>query len=360
MDAFLLYKQSASKLEGMEEGNYCENACVAMGIWCTKPPHAHPVVCDDDSTVVSDLTDDTPTRDISASSTIDEDEDDDGDHILNPLRSSGNTTLREPPPLPNAATTQSEQTIPSIRKSTSLRSARRNRLDRVRLKALIDYRTETNVQLQCTDFGEMPRLRYHESPVTSLESETTTSLFDYVLSGSLTVAVEATHISPVDIMIRKGGLGEHDASICLPYTMGTNLIGVVHEGPYKGQRVATLSKAAASNAKYTTVPSSCVLPVPKDLDAAEMACIVSVYLPCFQALYHGIGLEQGRYGGCNNNNNNNNTTRRKQQLLQAHLKKLPQIEERIVDQVVSLETTDATTTCCKTLQRKRLLDVASV
>ena len=58
-------------------------------------------------------------------------------------------------------------------------------------------------------------------------------------------------------------------------------------GVKPGMRVATILQQCGSNARYFSIPYSEVLSVPRHLDAADIACIITSYLPAFQALHHG-------------------------------------------------------------------------
>lgn len=76
---------------------------------------------------------------------------------------------------------------------------------------------------------------------------------------------------------------------------GSNAVGVVHhcspgaedEGVKPGMRVAAILQPGGANARYFSLPSSEVLPVGRHLDASDVACISTAYLPAFQALHHG-------------------------------------------------------------------------
>lgn len=78
----------------------------------------------------------------------------------------------------------------------------------------------------------------------------------------------------------------------VPFVLGSNFVGVVHETSSEtshwrlGRRVAGLS-LGGSNARYLTTTTERLFDVPKNLDASEIACIQSVFLPAFQALQHG-------------------------------------------------------------------------
>ena len=77
---------------------------------------------------------------------------------------------------------------------------------------------------------------------------------------------------------------------------GSNAVGVVHHcrasademGVKPGMRIATIMQPNGSNARYLSLPASEVLPVPRHLDACDISCVTTAYLPAFQALHHGI------------------------------------------------------------------------
>lgn len=79
-----------------------------------------------------------------------------------------------------------------------------------------------------------------------------------------------------------------------PFVLGSNFVGVVHHcgpeakelGIKPGTRVASLVNWGA-NSKYVTIPAMKLSIVPKQLDAADVAALLSSYLPAFQALHHG-------------------------------------------------------------------------
>jgi NADPH:quinone reductase-like Zn-dependent oxidoreductase len=76
---------------------------------------------------------------------------------------------------------------------------------------------------------------------------------------------------------------------------GSNAVGVVHHcspsaeeaGVKPGMRLAAILQPGGSNARYFSMPASEVLPVPRHLDAADIASVMTSYLPAFQALHHG-------------------------------------------------------------------------
>jgi NADPH:quinone reductase-like Zn-dependent oxidoreductase len=108
----------------------------------------------------------------------------------------------------------------------------------------------------------------------------------------IVVAVEATAISGRDLsaMPKAGSC----LSLSHPYVCGSSFVGVVHRceasaedfGLRPGSRVASIVKWV-SNSKFVSLPPDNLLPVPKHLDASDLACLISSYLPAFEALHHG-------------------------------------------------------------------------
>jgi NADPH:quinone reductase-like Zn-dependent oxidoreductase len=98
----------------------------------------------------------------------------------------------------------------------------------------------------------------------------------------------------MDVAIRRGLY-----HVPTPCVSGSNFVGVVHKtsneasGWRLGKRVAGLT-LSGSNARYLTASTEWLLDVPKKLDASDIACILSIYLPAFQALHHGQP-RPGRY-----------------------------------------------------------------
>lgn len=82
-----------------------------------------------------------------------------------------------------------------------------------------------------------------------------------------------------------------------PCILGSNFVGVVHATSSEasqwriGRRVAGLP-LKGGNAKYVTATPDQLFDVPKRLDASEVSCVLSIYLPAFQALHHGQPYEQ--------------------------------------------------------------------
>ena len=113
---------------------------------------------------------------------------------------------------------------------------------------------------------------------------------------------EREHDSKNDVVVKveAAALSEYDVDTDLMYSMknfvpGSNAVGVVHHcspaaeesGVKPGMRVAAILQPHGTNARYFSMPASEVLPVPRHLDASDIACIATAYLPAFQALHHG-------------------------------------------------------------------------
>jgi NADPH:quinone reductase-like Zn-dependent oxidoreductase len=85
--------------------------------------------------------------------------------------------------------------------------------------------------------------------------------------------------------------------IVLSTLLESHFVGVVRECPddaeemygiTRGSRVASIYPWGA-NAKFVSVPVDSLVAVPKDLEAADLSCLFSFYLPAFQILHHGRG-----------------------------------------------------------------------
>ena len=77
--------------------------------------------------------------------------------------------------------------------------------------------------------------------------------------------------------------------------LGSNFVGVVvhcrkeveeRYSIHPGDRVASVVHWGG-NAKYVSVPASHVITVPRHLDAADVACVISYYLPAYETLNFG-------------------------------------------------------------------------
>jgi NADPH:quinone reductase-like Zn-dependent oxidoreductase len=96
----------------------------------------------------------------------------------------------------------------------------------------------------------------------------------------------------MDVAMRRSATEEGD--IPFPFAHGSTFVGLVHRcspqaeqlGITPGTRVAAIVKWGASS-KYVSSPVENLVVVPKTLDAADMACLLSTYLPAFEALHHG-------------------------------------------------------------------------
>lgn len=76
----------------------------------------------------------------------------------------------------------------------------------------------------------------------------------------------------------------------MPATPGSDVVGTIKEigssvpGQWKrGDRVAALIRTGG-NARYAVVPSSSLVHVPENLDAADAVCMVSIYMTAYQSL----------------------------------------------------------------------------
>jgi len=106
---------------------------------------------------------------------------------------------------------------------------------------------------------------------------------------TVVVAIEATHISPLDVCIRHGMFAD---DVKTPFVLGSNFVGIVHHGALpEGVRVAGLTKTG-SNARYIATTTDAVVKVPKRFDSSEIACVISSYLPALQALHNGRGFDR--------------------------------------------------------------------
>lgn len=79
--------------------------------------------------------------------------------------------------------------------------------------------------------------------------------------------------------------------------LGSNFVGVVlrcckqteeRYGIEPGARVASIVRWGG-NAQYVSVPPQHLITVPKHLDSADIACLISFYLPAFETLNFGRG-----------------------------------------------------------------------
>jgi NADPH:quinone reductase-like Zn-dependent oxidoreductase len=156
------------------------------------------------------------------------------------------------------------------------------RIDKV--KIFEDASKVDNVQIECAAFGEDPLFRYVR---TDMREEFERNELAYFVK--VVVKIEATHISAPDVGFRRGTVD----AVTTPFVMGSNFVGVIHHGPGKGRRVAAIVMGGA-NARYISTRPDRLMPVSKTLDPAEIALVLTTYLPTFQALHHGQD-RPGRY-----------------------------------------------------------------
>ena len=79
--------------------------------------------------------------------------------------------------------------------------------------------------------------------------------------------------------------------LCLPQTPGLDIVGTVSvcgskaaaEGFEEGERVAALVRTGG-NARFLSVPACSLVKIPRQLDAAEAAAMVSIYTTAYQTL----------------------------------------------------------------------------
>lgn len=132
-------------------------------------------------------------------------------------------------------------------------------------------------KLVFTEFSETPRevLQVQVSEIPEPASDT-----------DVVVKVTASTVSLQDCMLRKGVAFETGD---LPLTPGMDIVGNIItcgkkvRSVYVGDRVATLVRVGG-NARYISVPASTLVEVPRSLDAAEAACMVSTYLAAYQCI----------------------------------------------------------------------------
>jgi NADPH:quinone reductase-like Zn-dependent oxidoreductase len=80
----------------------------------------------------------------------------------------------------------------------------------------------------------------------------------------------------------------------LPFVLGSNLVGIAHKcgaaalrsGIRPGMRVAGIVPGG-TYAKFVTASAVHLMTVPPSLDPSDVACLLAIYLPAFQALHHG-------------------------------------------------------------------------
>jgi NADPH:quinone reductase-like Zn-dependent oxidoreductase len=133
------------------------------------------------------------------------------------------------------------------------------------------------VQIECAAFGEELLFRYVRTDMREEFEKNELAYFSKVV-----VKVEATHISATYVGFRRGTVD----AVTTPFVMGSNFVGVIYHGPGKGRRVAAFVMGGA-NARFIPARPNRLIPVSKPLDPAEIAVVLTTYLPTFQALHHG-------------------------------------------------------------------------
>lgn len=134
---------------------------------------------------------------------------------------------------------------------------------------------DQNLHVECSSFSDSGTLRVKQTDKWSN--------LNYNDHEAVLVSVEASHVCPVDVQVRKGMV----KNVKTPFVVGSNFVGVVLDGFLpKGTRVAGITKTGA-NARYLTASPHNLIPVPEYEDEAELVVLLSTYLPLFQALHHG-------------------------------------------------------------------------
>lgn len=115
-------------------------------------------------------------------------------------------------------------------------------------------------------------------------------------SGQVRVKVLAAGIGYADIMAQHGG---YPLAPKLPFTPGYDFVGIVDQvgpdacGLEKGQYVAALNPEFGCYAEYICVPPELLLPVPEELDPAEVVSLILNYLTAHCILYKKGQLKNG-------------------------------------------------------------------
>ena len=146
-----------------------------------------------------------------------------------------------------------------------------------KVKIFEDASIVDNVQIECAAFGEEPLFRYVRTDMREEFEKNELAYFSKVV-----VKVEATHISATDVGFRRGTVD----AVTTPLVMGSHFSGVIHHGLGRGCRVAAFVMGGA-NGRFISARLDRLIPVSKTLDPAEIAVVLTTYLPTFQALHHG-------------------------------------------------------------------------
>lgn len=114
-----------------------------------------------------------------------------------------------------------------------------------------------------------------------------------VKPDDIVIMVKCSSISLRDCMLRRGACLEQ---LPLPYVPGSEMVGIVcalgeeakEAGTIKtGDRVAAFSARGGGNAKYATVSYRDAMLIPENVASMNALCLLSAYVPAFQALAAG-------------------------------------------------------------------------
>lgn len=115
-------------------------------------------------------------------------------------------------------------------------------------------------------------------------------------SGQVRVKVLAAGIGYADIMAQHGG---YPLAPKIPFTPGYDFVGIVDYvssdavGVEKGQYVAALNPEFGCYSEYVCVPPELLLPVPEELDPAEVVSLILNYLTAHCILHKKGQLKNG-------------------------------------------------------------------
>ena len=171
--------------------------------------------------------------------------------------------------------------------------SRRKRADMVRsaFTNVTRLRACDNMHVECVSIDGLSE---RPMPIQVRRTDMWKDHMECTKSEKVIVAIEATHVCLVDVCIRSGLFSDE---LQFPFVLGSNFVGIVHDGVLPaGSRVAALTKTGG-NARYASISPEALVKVPKRLDAAEVAAVMSTYLPAFQALHHGLSQGRKHYMG---------------------------------------------------------------
>lgn len=171
--------------------------------------------------------------------------------------------------------------------------SRRKRADMVRsaFTNLTGLRACDNMHVECVGIDG---LSDRPMPIRLRRTDMWKDSVEFTKSDKVIVAIEASHVCLLDVCIRCGLFSNELQS---PFVMGSNFVGIVHDGVLPaGSRVAALTKTGG-NARYASISPESLVMVPKRLDSSEVVVVISTYLPAFQALHHGRRQESMHSAG---------------------------------------------------------------